>query len=272
MPRDSEQAVGETVKKTKMETDKLALWSAVEKTDPKFTKEFNRSGGFKGTAINPTWLAKRATETFGPIGIGWGYAIQDESYQKGHDFINENGQVLGSVVIHKLRLEVWYIWNGSLGRVQQFGQTEFVGRNKYGLFTDEEAPKKSLTDALSKCLSLIGFAADVHMGLFDDNKYVNTRRDEEANGNGHKDKPPKNPPGITKFRQESREFYRELYACTDYDQYVAFVKSAPAKAFIEKALKDFPSDWDGDGGDVAGIRKDMEAFCARLKATPLAAE
>lgn len=92
-----------------------------------------------------------------------------------------------------------------------------------------------------------------------------------SNGNGDPTTT-KNPPGITKFRTEAREFYRELYACTDYDQYVAFVKSAPAKAFMEKARKDFPNDWEGDGGDVAGIRKDMESFCERLKSTPIAAE
>ncbi len=256
---------------TKMET--LALWSAVEKTDPKFTKEFKRGGGFNGTAINPTWMVKRATEIFGPIGIGWGYTIQDESYQKGHDCLNENGQTFGTVIIHKLRLEVWYIWNGSLGRVQQFGQTEFVGRNKYGMFTDEEAPKKSLTDALTKCLSLIGFAADVHMGLFDDNKCVNSLRDAGTQEDRADVTKIKNPPGITKFRQEAREFYRELYSCTDYDQYVAFVNSADAKTFLRKAQTEFPDDWNGNGEDIAGIKADMAKFCESLKKTPpLAAE
>src|SRR3990167_1787924 len=124
-----EQAVSETVKETKMET--LALWSAVERTDKKFTKEFKRDGGFKGTAINPTWLVKRATETFGPIGIGWGYDIVDESYQKGHDYLTQEGQVIGTAVVHKLRLKLWYKWDGERGEVEQFGQTDFVGRNKY---------------------------------------------------------------------------------------------------------------------------------------------
>ena len=43
----------------------------------------------------------------------------------------------------------------------------------FGPFTDEEAPKKSLTDALSKAMSWLGFAADIHLGRWDDNKYVN---------------------------------------------------------------------------------------------------
>jgi len=37
---------------------------------------------------------------------------------------------------------------------------------------DEEAPKKSLTDAMKKCLSLLGVCSDVFMGEFDDRTYV----------------------------------------------------------------------------------------------------
>jgi hypothetical protein len=83
----------------------------------------------------------------------------------------------------------------------------------------------------------------------------------------------KNPPGISAFRNESREFYREMYACTDYDMYKAFVGTAQAKAFIAKAQKEFPNDWLGNGGDIAGIKADMQTFCDRLKETPqIAAE
>ena len=35
--------------------EKMRLWSRVEKTDPAFTKEFNKGGGFRGTSINATW-------------------------------------------------------------------------------------------------------------------------------------------------------------------------------------------------------------------------
>lgn len=78
----------------------------------------------------------------------------------------------------------------------------------------------------------------------------------------------KNPPGITKFRQELREFYAELYACTDYEMYKAFVSSEPAKAFIAKAQREFPDDWNGNGGDIHGMKLDMQKFCDSLKATP----
>lgn len=91
--------------------------------------------------------------------------------------------------------------------------------------------------------------------------------DEMAQAEGETPSLPKNPPGITAFRQESRQFYRELYACTDYETYVAFVGTPEAKAFMEKARSQFPNDWDGDGEDVKGIKEDMRAFCEGLKKT-----
>ena len=63
--------------------EKMRLWSRVEKTDPAFTKEFNKGGGFRGTSINATYLAKKATEVFGPIGLGWGVDVVEEHFIDG---------------------------------------------------------------------------------------------------------------------------------------------------------------------------------------------
>jgi hypothetical protein len=153
------------------------LWNTVAVTNPNFVKSFTRGGGFSGTAINATYQAQKATETFGPCGIGWGIDILEERYQDGAPLI-QDGTVVGKEVIHVLRVKLWYVYQGKRGEVIHFGQTPFVGRNKNGFFTDEEAPKKSMTDAMSKCLSLIGFSADVHLGLYDDNKYVADLRKE----------------------------------------------------------------------------------------------
>lgn len=158
----------------------LDLWNAVEKTDPNRTKNFSRGGGFSGTATNATYLAKKATEMFGPCGIGWGLDVVDERYVQGAPIIGQNGEVLGHDMIHVVRVKMWYERDGKRGEVIQYGQTQMVGRNKNGLYTDEEAPKKSLTDGMTKCLSLLGFAADIHLGLYDDNKYVNDLRREFA--------------------------------------------------------------------------------------------
>lgn len=156
--------------------DNLAIWNAVEATDPAFTKQFSKGGGFKGTATNATYLIKKATNQFGPIGIGWGWTILEEKIVE--------GAASGTHVdkLHYLKLKLWYIWNGQRGEIEHFGQTMLVGKNKNGPFTDEEAPKKSLTDALSKAMSTLGFAADIHLGMYDDNRYVNDLKDDFRHG------------------------------------------------------------------------------------------
>ncbi len=186
------------------------VWDAVQRTDPKYTKEFNRSGGFKGTATNATWLARRATETFGPMGIGWGITVKDESIFDGAP-IPDHGCVER---IHRVHIVLWYKWNGERGEIEHFGQTTLVGKNKYGPFTDEEAPKKSLTDAMTKALSLLGFAADIHMGLYDDSKYVSQVkeeiRNEKSGGNTQTQAATFDP-------EPARKLIRALPGCTDAD-------------------------------------------------------
>jgi len=91
--------------------------------------------------------------------------------------------------------------------------------------------------------------------------------DDDANAADDTKKTEKNPPGITAFRHESREFYKEMYACTDYDQYIAFIGQPNVKAFLKKAQTEFPKDWTGDGEDIKGIKEDMRIFCDNLKKT-----
>lgn len=157
---------------------KLQLWEEVSKTDPRFTKEFSGKGGFKGTAVNPMYLIRRATERWGPMGGDWGLRIVEEKVIEGAPMIDKDGQRVGSDLLHMVQAELYY----PDGKIYCFGQTMLSGSNKYGFYTDEEAPKKSLTDALTKGLSWLGFAADVHMGMFDDVKYVNQIKEEFAKG------------------------------------------------------------------------------------------
>ncbi len=156
-----------------MSTDNnMSLWQSVEKTDPAQTKEFTGRGGFKGTAVRPLWLIRRATEQWGPMGGKWGARIVNEQILEGAPILTSDGTQLAVEKIHCVQIELFHPG----GFVPAFGQTVFVGRNKNGLFTDEDAPKKSLTDAVSKGLSWLGFAADIHLGKFDDHKYVNDLR------------------------------------------------------------------------------------------------
>lgn len=153
----------------------LSIWKQVDKTDIDYTRSFS-NGRFRGTTINQTYLVKMATAVFGPIGIGWGYDIIDERIVDGA-IKDEKGN---RDKVHVLRVKLWYNWEGKRGEVEHFGQTTFVrldAKNTWQM--DEEAPKKSLTDALSKCFSMLGFSADVYMGLYDDNKYIEGLRAEK---------------------------------------------------------------------------------------------
>jgi hypothetical protein len=153
-----------------------ALWQKFETTDPKTTKGFNRSGGFKGTAINATSIQKKLTEEFGPCGMGWRFVLEDDRVEEGHKLKSGDPCKLHIVRGHLdyCVSDKWY----STG--PQFGQTYLVGEYSSGTYTDEEAPKKSITDCIGKCAATLGIGADIYLGLFDDNKYVNdaTKRDE----------------------------------------------------------------------------------------------
>lgn len=149
-------------------SNNLALWQAVEKTPPEQTKAITGKS-YQGTSPKPHYLIRKATETFGPCGIGWGFQIVDERIEEG----------AGGERMHLARVRVWYRWNGGRGEVEHVGGTQFSGTRSSGRpFTDEDAPKKSVTDALVKALSLIGFAGDIFMGRYDDSKYVAELREE----------------------------------------------------------------------------------------------
>ena len=149
----------------------MALWSAVEKTDPSQVKPISGKP-YKGTSPKPYYLVRKATETFGPCGQGWGFQIVSERVEDGS----------AGDKVHIAHVRVWYEWGGKRGEVEHVGQTMFAGKNKNGPYTDEDAPKKSVTDALVKALSMIGFAGDIFMGRYDDSKYVSElRREIEQN-------------------------------------------------------------------------------------------
>ena len=144
---------------------KTDLWDRLGKTDPKHTKSFSRAGGFKGTAIKPMFSFRRMTEEFGACGEGWG--VNEPIFQVAH----ANEEVLVYCTVS--------VWHGNRENVVfGVGGDKVAGKNRNGPFTDDEAFKKAFTDAVTNALKLIGVGADVHMGLFDDNKYVSELKAE----------------------------------------------------------------------------------------------
>lgn len=162
-------------------TDNMRIWDKVERTDPSFTKK-GKVGGQEIFTISGQYMIRRATETFGPLGIGWGFDIIEERFDQGPEiFGGEGGKtVIGREIAHTVRICLWYILDGQKGEVQGYGCTPFSYRSKYGVTTDGEAPKKSLTDSIKKCLSFLGFSADIFLGMFDDPDYLESVKEEEA--------------------------------------------------------------------------------------------
>ncbi|MCY1391871.1 hypothetical protein D9M71_67240 [compost metagenome] len=162
-----------------MHAENMNLWSQVQATDPSATKQA-KVDGQQITSINGQHMIMKATEMFGPVGIGWGWTIVEERFDRGGDIRNDKGEVIGQEVGHVVRIKLWFEMGGKRGEVEQYGCTAFSYKSKWGVTTDTEAPKKSLTDAIKKSLAMLGFSADIFLGLFDDRNYVEARQEEEA--------------------------------------------------------------------------------------------
>ena len=140
----------------------LELWDSVSDIDPAYTKPITGKD-YSGTSPNPTYMIRLATEKFGSVGDGFGWEILDDGFK---DF--------GDTTLHYCRVNFW--WKGADGErksFQNYGQTKAAYKTKGGYIkVDEDAPKKSMTDAIVKCLSHLGFASSIFLGLWDDSGYV----------------------------------------------------------------------------------------------------
>jgi len=160
-----------------MSNQNMRIWSQVEKTAPEATKAA-KVNGQQITSISGQHMVKRATEVFGPVGIGWGWAVAEERFDQGGEIRNDKGEIIGHEIGHTVRIKLWFMQDDKRGEVEQYGCTPFTYKSKWGVTTDTEAPKKSLTDAVKKALAMLGFSADIFLGLYDDRDYVAEREAE----------------------------------------------------------------------------------------------
>jgi hypothetical protein len=149
----------------------LALWRLNETTDPAHTKPVKI--GKDMTAIDTYYQIKRATETFGPIGIGWGWNLEEEVVEG----TSKDGR---TVSVAKCKVTVWYIPpGGSEDQRAYLGPVIACNQLVTGSgYVDDEAFKKATSDGITKSLSYLGFSADIFMGLYDDMKYVAKLKDD----------------------------------------------------------------------------------------------
>lgn len=149
-------------------SENMKFWEKVKKTDPSRVKPITGKQ-YKGNSPQPYYLVERMTEEFGMCGIGWGLNIINERMERLTD----------SDVLHVAVVTLWFIHEGKRGEITQIGQTKAAySKSSGGMMVDEDAPKKSVTDAMTKCMSYLGFAGDIFSGQWDDSKYVQSLQDE----------------------------------------------------------------------------------------------
>tara|TARA_R100000541_G_C1884874_1_gene82802 strand:- start:396 stop:1139 length:744 start_codon:yes stop_codon:yes gene_type:complete len=131
----------------------LGLWNKVEKTNPAHTKKLKFGRAI--TAIDPYRQIKNATEAFGPVGVGWGWSVERIEYLPTNELA--------------VLIRMWHTKKENT--FDQWGQASLY-TDKAESKKDTDCFKKATTDGITKCLSFVGFNADVFLGKFEDNKYV----------------------------------------------------------------------------------------------------
>jgi len=142
--------------------DNLKLWDKVKVTDPKFLKNV-KSGGRNYSAIDAYYQMETATKEFGSYGSTWGLKNIETSFL-----------TVGNDTLANLKATFFYP-SGTfeiINSVKAVYKTNgFKGKEGY-MKADEDWAKKIETNTISKALSKLGFNADVFMGKFEDNDYV----------------------------------------------------------------------------------------------------
>ena len=141
-------------------SDNLILYERFRAV-PEIAKKPINAGRLKGmTDISPMWRIKALTEAFGPCGFGWKYTLDKQWCEAGADgaamafcnislFVKHNGE-----------------WSDAIPGT---GGAAIVAKESKGLYSDDEAFKKALTDALSVACKALGMGADVYWDK--DSKY-----------------------------------------------------------------------------------------------------
>ena len=200
--------------------ENMQLWRSVCVTDPQAVKPITGKQ-YKGNSPKPYWIIQRATEVFGPCGIGWGVEVVNERFERFGE----------TESLHVALVRLWFVepQSQSRGTIEQMGQTRSSYLSKDGKFiVDEDAPKKSVTDGMVKCLSMLGFAGDIFSGQWDDSKYVEWAAEETRK----REQPTLNDEQVKQIT--------ELLQGRDFEAFMAWVSKAAGREIA--AIKDIPAE------------------------------
>jgi hypothetical protein len=220
-------------------SDNLQIWNRFADIDPKFTKSIT-GRDYGGTSPNPQYVIMCLTEMFGPCGKGFGWSVLAEDFKE-----------MGGTYLHWCRIRFWWKDEDGEHSVEEYGQTKAAYVTSKGTMrVDEDAPKKSLTDAIIKGSSHIGIAANIFLGRWDDQKYVALVDQEYREA----EKPKQISAAETKRKLE--EIDRELIDCRTPGDVVKLLNVWADEAQKAGWSKDY---WDEARRRFARRKKEIEA-------------
>lgn len=146
-----------------MTTTNKEFWDKL-KRPPKEALRQIAGGRLKGKSdINPQWRYEIMTEIFGVCGVGWKFEIVETWTEK--DVPELQVVQMAKVLLYVL------IDSGWSDPIPGIGGSMLVAAESNGLYTNDEALKMAVTDALGTAMKMLGVAADVYKGLWDGVKY-----------------------------------------------------------------------------------------------------
>jgi len=144
-----------------VETNNLELFENWGKTDPAITKQVNKGGGRTITAVDAYQQIVIMTEKFGPMGK-WGF----------RDTITEINDASGMALFQA----TFFYPEGEFEIINSIDT--WIRPRQGEPRRDPDWAKKLMTDCLTKAFSYLLMNADIFLGRFDDNRYVEERKKE----------------------------------------------------------------------------------------------
>jgi hypothetical protein len=175
------------------------------------------------TDIKPQWRYEVMDSVYGPCGEKWKYEIVRLWLEAGS---KEQQAAFAQINVYVKAGDKWS------DPIPGVGGSMFVELESKGLYTNDEAYKMAITDALSTALKMLGVAADIHMGMWDGTKY----KDDPTAG---KEAPP---------NYDASEYIKLKEALIDYLNIEPPIFEHPGK--VNAVI---------DAKDIVNMRKAIEA-------------
>ena len=200
------------------ENKNMELWNKVFHTDPNYTKPMPH--GAKLTSIDAYYRIRIATELWGPYGRLWG--------------------------LKNLRWGTCGPENGfdvTLEAVFYCPLSEFEASTDIKFKPDNDSRKKCVTDLITKCLSYLGLCADIYLGKFKDDKYLDKNTPEKKESSDRKKPAPEEhpkryeqPSNIKRINPDQLDALDQMIA--DYNIPTKYVDAALKKHWNITSTKD----------------------------------